>query len=284
MFRPPARPPAVGTRPEWELLRSSARSVVDAGDSERIRRLAGSDLDWDRLVELASHHHVMPLLYRSLSTVCPDAVPAALLDQLAREFSRNVARNLALASELLEVLKWLAAEDIPAIPFKGPTLASLAYGGLALRQAGDLAWDLVMRKARAIGAERMLALGLLLAVDLLGTPLGEAITRRIAADAMANKLAREVLEGYRREMDGPPPFAEWWNFNVRARESRRDRLRCRLKLLVPAFRPDQRDFDFWHLPPRLSFLYRGLKPLRLVREYASNPSGLLRLIGGLLGL
>ena len=43
---------------------------------------------------------------------------------------------------------------IPAIPFKGPTLASAAYGGLALRESGDL--DILVRAEDAVRAKDML--------------------------------------------------------------------------------------------------------------------------------
>ena len=82
-------------------------------------------VDWNKLVKLASDHRVTPLLYRSLNTVCPDAVPAATLALLERDFSANHARNLALAFELRELVKTLAAHEISSIPFQGaPPLAS----------------------------------------------------------------------------------------------------------------------------------------------------------------
>ena len=40
--------------------------------------------------------------------------------------------------ELNKILKLLKANNIDTIPYKGPVLASLAYGDIALRQFQDL--------------------------------------------------------------------------------------------------------------------------------------------------
>jgi hypothetical protein len=53
---------------------------------------------------------------------------------------------------------------------------------------------------------------------------------------------------------------------------------------VPAFKPNERDLAFLRLPRRLSFLYHIVKPVRLAREYSSNPSRFLRMIGNLMGI
>jgi len=87
---------------------------------------------------MAIRHGVMPLLYWNLNKVCPDAVPANTFQRLRTNFFQISARNLSLAGELLKVLHHLKEQGIPAIPFKGPTLAVLAYGHLSLRQFGDL--------------------------------------------------------------------------------------------------------------------------------------------------
>jgi hypothetical protein len=407
MFRPSSPASATGRHDEWELLRRCARTTRDAACSEQVRDLVQGGIDWNRLVALAGKHRVTPLLYWGLSTVCPGAVPPETLALLHRKFTANAARNRMLSIYLFEVLKQLAEQGIRAIPHKGPTLASLAYGSLALRQSGDLDilvprpdavkakhllmangfysyfeltdeqesrtshhfmlvrdkrpvtvevhwqlvddwlcfnlseksllrtasttrlmgvdvpciplpeliiylcahgtkhrwerlswicdiaalcqsgrcidWDFVIWKARGIGARRMVLLGLSLAADVLGAPLDEAIARGIEADAVARELAREVQERLLRETAIAEDFAEWRRFNVRVRERRRDRLRCRVKLTAGALMPNDRDFAFLKLPPRLSFIYHGVKPVRLASKYAADPTGFLRMVGDLMG-
>jgi len=46
--------------------------------------------------------------------------------------------NFFLTKELLELLTLFEAHCIPASPYKGPALAIMAYGNLALRQFSDL--------------------------------------------------------------------------------------------------------------------------------------------------
>jgi hypothetical protein len=48
------------------------------------------------------------------------------------------ARNLAFAGRLLEVLAVLEGQGIATLPFKGPVLAELVFGGLGSRSFGDL--------------------------------------------------------------------------------------------------------------------------------------------------
>ncbi|NLW49902.1 MAG: nucleotidyltransferase family protein [Candidatus Brocadiaceae bacterium] len=125
-------------KPEMELLAACARTVVEADARPHIAALAAQVLDWDRLRGTAQDHGLVPLLHRTLSGVCPDAVPAAALERMAADCRANAAHSLRLTAELLRLLDLLDEHRIPAVPFKGPTLAALAYGNIALRQFGDL--------------------------------------------------------------------------------------------------------------------------------------------------
>jgi hypothetical protein len=124
--------------PGDELLMCAARSTIDATTSERIRELCRSDIDWDRLVDAAHRHGIASLLYRTVAALAPDALPHGTLERLATGFSTTVAFNLQQTGALVELLDLLTARDIRALPFKGPVLATLAYGSVALRQFADL--------------------------------------------------------------------------------------------------------------------------------------------------
>src|SRR5687767_3621410 len=95
-------------------------------------------IDGARLLHLARTHGVLPLLYRSLHTIGPDLVPQDALTTLRHHVRANAQRNLFLAGTLLKLVRLLEAHGIAAIPYKGPVLATLAYGNVALRQFGDL--------------------------------------------------------------------------------------------------------------------------------------------------
>ena len=112
--------------------------------SDRIKSLAQQEIDWTYLVELARWNGVTPVLHRSLTTAGADAVPEAILKDLADHCRGNVIRSLLMTAELLKLLELFDAHGIQAIPFKGPVLAASAYGDVALREFCDL--DILIRK------------------------------------------------------------------------------------------------------------------------------------------
>ncbi len=133
-----------------DVLLQAARVESDCA---ALRAAAQAVTDWDAVAALAGRHALTPLLYSRLKTCCPEVVPADVRGDLQRKFHANTARNLLLAAQLRTVLGWLQQADVPAIAFKGPSLAALAYGDISLREFVDL--DVLVRPAdrdRAVGA------------------------------------------------------------------------------------------------------------------------------------
>lgn len=124
--------------PAAALLLACTKLHLDASQAERIRALLHSEVDWEALIRLGQRHRVMPLLYMSLSTACPDAVPAPILDHFKRRFSVNRFHNLFLTRELVTLLNLFSVHHVQAVPYKGPVLAAHAYGDISLRQFVDL--------------------------------------------------------------------------------------------------------------------------------------------------
>ena len=140
-------------RPEVELLIRSARIGPDEAEARETEALLQSGIDWGYLLRAAYDHAVIPLLYRKLSAF-PEAVPAEVLGSLREESLKNSRSSLGLARELLELLALLKAQEIAAIPYKGPTLAASAYGDIALRQFADL--DLIVHKRDVLLVKKLL--------------------------------------------------------------------------------------------------------------------------------
>jgi hypothetical protein len=109
------------------------------------------EIDWQYLFRSAARHRVVPILYQQLAALEGGAVPDAVLDSLRAEFQRNAWRSMALTREMLDLLTALEAVGIPAVPVKGPLLASLLYGSVALRQFTDL--DLLIRRRDVLRAK-----------------------------------------------------------------------------------------------------------------------------------
>lgn len=117
---------------------------MDAGHAARAKALCAGALDWDDVIATARRHGLNPLLYRHLSAIDPEHVPAARLSQLRAQFETNAVRNRLLGAELGKILALFEGHRILAIPYKGPVLAASVYGDLALRRFADL--DILVRK------------------------------------------------------------------------------------------------------------------------------------------
>lgn len=154
LSKPSTKTVATSTHPEVELLLCCARTCINTEGAERIRALLQDNIDWEYLLHTAHQHGVIPLLYSSLNTICPEAVPNTILDQLQSRFYDNTKRNLFLTRELLKLLDLFAAHDVAVISYKGPALAVMAYGDLALRQFSDL--DIVVHERDVIKAQELL--------------------------------------------------------------------------------------------------------------------------------
>jgi hypothetical protein len=125
-------------RPETELLLCCARTRLGPHVSERLRSLLRRGIDWNALFHSAYCHGLLPLVYRSLTATCPDAVPQAVLEQFKGHYRTTAWRNLFLTDQLVQILRRLEAHGILAIPLKGPVLAAALYGDLTLRDFIDL--------------------------------------------------------------------------------------------------------------------------------------------------
>ncbi len=141
-------------RPESELLVWCARTVVTDALEARIRQRVQESIDWGGVLELAGYHGVGPLLYRNLSTLCSDLVPAEPLARLRQKTQACALLNRLLAQELLVLCEAFAARGVPVIPIKGTTLAVSAYGDLTLRDFNDL--DLLVPEGSLAEAQAVL--------------------------------------------------------------------------------------------------------------------------------
>jgi Uncharacterised nucleotidyltransferase len=142
------------TRPENRLLTRCARTRLDADRRREIEQLLAQPLDWDYFRRTAVNHGVAALCYAQLRAACPEPVPGAPMEWL-REHAKAVAgRNLYLSAKLAALVRGLRNRGVTAIPYKGPVLAVMAYGNLALREFVDL--DLVLSERELPQAWKLL--------------------------------------------------------------------------------------------------------------------------------
>lgn len=101
--------------------------------------------DWDWLIATARVHGVLPRLERMVRSA-NGATPEPVRRELQTRARENADRNLRLTAELVRILDAFSAHGgVRALAYKGPTLAMLAYGDLALRPFRDL--DIVVDPA-----------------------------------------------------------------------------------------------------------------------------------------
>ena len=142
-------------RSESELLVWCARTSVSESVQTGIRQRVQEPLDWEVVLDLAGYHGVVPLLYRTLCSICPNLVPADTVTRLRQKTQAGAMLNRSLAQELGGLCDAFAARGVPVIPIKGATLAVSAYGDVTLRDFSDL--DLLIPE-RAIGEAQAILL------------------------------------------------------------------------------------------------------------------------------
>jgi hypothetical protein len=122
-----------------EFLLVAACSVWPPTDrrAATIRTLAASNLDWNRVVQTVTRHRVAGLAHEGLS-YAGSAVPFEVTSAIGAQAQALVRQNLASAAETLNLQGLFADADLPAVFFKGISLAMLAYGNLALRHGRDI--------------------------------------------------------------------------------------------------------------------------------------------------
>ncbi len=128
--------------PELDLILACCGDQPGGGTGARIQQILRHGVDWERLVPLAHHHGLVPPLYRRLCAEM-DATHSLGLEALRREDQSNTHRALWLTVELLHICRHLQARGLEVLPYKGPVLAEVLYGNVALRQFSDL--DLLIR-------------------------------------------------------------------------------------------------------------------------------------------
>src|SRR5437867_1069840 len=114
---------ASGFDAEFRLLLACSKLPADR---LLVRHLAGQVENWEKVLRYAEWHHLTPLVCHTLiDSGC--SLTSATAEHLVREVRQNAQENLLLTAELLRIMQALLAENIRAIPYKGPVLTASAY-------------------------------------------------------------------------------------------------------------------------------------------------------------
>ncbi|HUC84226.1 MAG TPA: nucleotidyltransferase family protein [Candidatus Acidoferrales bacterium] len=140
---------------ENDLILACAATVVTEDRRTTLRHLANECRDWAYFIESCRAHGVSSLVCFTLEANAPDLVPKEIREVLQVCFKTNACRNLFLTQELVSQVRIFRENGIAAIPFKGPLLAIIAYGNVALREFLDL--DILVQKKDFHRARELLA-------------------------------------------------------------------------------------------------------------------------------
>ncbi len=130
----------------------------------------------------------------------------------------------------------------------------------------ELDWQYVLAEAGDLGLRRMLAVGALLADELLGVTAPAELAKGLKIDQPTRALAAEVHRSLFEE-----PNEDWqrhadFPFQFKIRERLRDRASMLYQNLPSKLVPDERDRRFLPMPEFLSSLYYLVRPVRLAWE------------------
>jgi len=137
-----------------EILRICARARIHEASWQRLRTLLSGESNLAEFIAAAADQGIAPLVCYHLTRSLAEELPPLWRERLSEEFRRNSRRNLFLTAELYRLLDGFDRQNICAVPHKGPALAALAFGDIALRQFADL--DLVLRQSDIPAAHRLM--------------------------------------------------------------------------------------------------------------------------------
>ena len=152
--------------------------------------------DWTDVIRKALHHGVAGLLCRTLPRLSDADIPSDMLDAAQTFRVRAEAEGAKRVAQTSDVLEALAAEGIPALPFKGVALAMLAHADPVVRPSNDI--DVLVQRehmARAVAC-----------LGALGYREGETFSARIMTACYAT-YGQEILFA-----DGRLPVEPHWTF------------------------------------------------------------------------
>jgi hypothetical protein len=115
----------------FALLKSdSDDGLLPFGDSVPI--------DWKKLLDMAHHYRVEPLVYAALQAMDRVEVPPMAMKALAQRSRAIAFKMLGLSGEMGRLSSELESAGIRTLMLKGPVLAADLYGDLSLRSSSDL--------------------------------------------------------------------------------------------------------------------------------------------------
>lgn len=140
----------------------------------------------------------------------------------------------------------------------------------------DWEWDPIIRKARQLGCENVLCLGLFLVHEFFGHEFKFRGWQKVKTDLMFLTAARRIRVQLFSEEYTVMGLGDRYAYHLKLKEDRRDKWRLHyhyiLRYLRVIFTPRAVDAKAFNFPRALEPLYYLMRPLRLFYNYALRPN------------
>ena len=123
---------------EHALVLACLRAWFAPEETIDIERLSIEEIEWRHFTQTAVRQRVVPAVYLFLRRHLRHRAPSGVLADFRQAYLASARRNRLLLRELLALLDDFASHGIPALTLKGPVLAEMLYGSVAMRQFSDL--------------------------------------------------------------------------------------------------------------------------------------------------
>jgi hypothetical protein len=140
-------------RPEHRIILACAQASSGSEWKEHILHCIDEPIDWEYLVQTAATHGMTSQLFWYLDKSCREAVPKEIFERLRNRFHKSSRSSLFFTAELIKIVQLFNQNNIPVIPFKGPSLA-LMYEDSGLREFCDL--DALVKEQDAFRSAKLL--------------------------------------------------------------------------------------------------------------------------------
>ena len=152
-----------------EFIHSYLNTSLQSADS--CSSLNAERLTLNALISLANQHGILSLVYKTIKNLSPHTEEPSnspcsslnierltlnpeILTELKAHYMSISQRNMLMSAELIHIMNLFKENQIQALAFKGPTLASTAYKDITLRQFADL--DILIKPKDLLIASQLL--------------------------------------------------------------------------------------------------------------------------------
>lgn len=233
----------IGYTPRLGLTQSSERACIASGHELGFDSVAGS-----HLVEL--QWRILPRFY---------SVEFDLASLFARAERVELAGHSYTTLSVGDLFLVLCVHAAKHLWIQLSWLCDIAE----LSRSSQIDWDVTWQRAQELGIQRMVGVSCLLARDLLGSPL-PAPVRHWEKDRVSEVITDEIVEIMRRSLPYDIESLSYFRLMLRLRERRRDQFRFLWRLL---WTPAVSEWSVLDFPSSLSWLYRGIRLLRLAKRF-----------------